>query len=145
MEEIKDEWCLWKQGKREFEEGRCMGHWSWLCNIHSTLFPPSNYVWLGLIPSQLQQRGLIDMSLSSNPVPLLQDGQSVHSISLDVVIGHMTWGGPIRVRPPPSPGEGWRERSFFLPLVRWEQKEHSPRDFWKPTYYHGKKSVWGES
>ena len=49
-----------------------MGHWSWLRNIHSTLFPPSNYVWLGLTPSQLQQRGLIDMSLSSNPVPLLQ-------------------------------------------------------------------------
>ena len=41
-------------------------------------------------------------------------GQSGHSISLDAVIGHMTWGGPIKVRPPPSPGQGWRKRVLLL-------------------------------
>lgn len=45
---------------------------------YTTSFPPippsfhPAIVWLGLTPSQLQQRALTDRSLSSNPVPLLQ-------------------------------------------------------------------------
>lgn len=66
-------------------------------------------------------------------------GHSVHSISLDIVMG--TWPEVVQSESglllPQGRDEG-RERSFFLPLARWEQKEHSPKDFWKPTDYHGK-------
>lgn len=120
-----------------------MGHWSCLhniCSTHSTLFPPSSSVWLGLTPSQLQQRALTDMSLSSNPVPLLQGW----AISAQHFPGYSDWAHDLRwsksesgLLLPQGRNEG-REHSFFLPLSRWEQKEHSPQDFWKPTYYHGK-------
>lgn len=73
------------------------------------------------------------------PVLCYRGRHSVHSISLDIVMG--TWPEVVQSEAglllPQGRDEG-RECSFFLPLAGWEQKEHSPKDFWKPTDYHGK-------
>ena len=56
-------------------------------------------------------------------------GQSVHSISPDIVIGHMTWGGPNQSQASSSPRGGMKEESApsFFPWVDGNKKNTVPR------------------